>query len=204
MPDLIRFWTPEHAFLGVGLVLVSGMVEYLFPPYPGDTLMLFGFFLAARGDLPFVLVFGAAMVGSLLGAELAYRLGRKLGRSYFFIRRSRLARRALPALERYFDRFGNRLLLINRFLPVLRGFFLYAAGMGRMPRGSTFVYANLSNLAWILLIAWVGNRFGASWERLQAVFRTYTGFIGVILLFYLGVMMVNHYFRRGRPSPEIG
>jgi len=134
MPELIRFWTPEHAFLGVGLVLVSGMVEYLFPPYPGDTLMLFGFFLASRGDLPFVLVFGAAMVGSLLGAELAYRLGRKLGRSYFFIRRSHLARRALPALERYFDRFGNRLLLINRFLPVLRGFFLYAAGLGRMPR----------------------------------------------------------------------
>jgi len=195
--DLIHLFALDNALVGVSLVAVSGIMEYLFPPYPGDTLMLFGFFLAGRGDLPFAWVFAAAMGGGILGAELAYRLGARMGRSYFFLQRSRFAAMTLPALKRYLERFGTRLILINRFLPVLRGFFLYAAGMGKMARGSTFLYANLSNLAWVLLIAWVGHRFGTSWDRLQAVFRTYTGFVGVVLLFYV-VFTILRYWLRGR------
>ena len=85
---------------------------------------------------------------------------------------------------------------MNRFLPVLRGFFLYAAGMGRMSRARTFLWANLSNLAWILLIAWVGRRFGSSWEHLQEVFRAYTGVIGVVLLAYVAATLVRSRLRR--------
>src|SRR5512139_1194544 len=171
-------------------------MEYLLPPFPGDTLMLLGFFLAGRGELPFTGVLAAALAGSLVGAEAAYRLGSRLGRSYFFLRRSRFTATALPALERYLARFGTGLLLVNRFLPVLRGFFLYAAGMGKMPRRSTFLCANASNLAWGLLIAWVGHRFGTSWDRLQEIFRAYTGVIGLVFLAYAAYTVVRYRIRR--------
>jgi membrane protein DedA with SNARE-associated domain len=88
------------------------------------------------------------------------------------------------------------LLLVNRFLPVLRGFILYAAGMGKMSRPGTFLCANVSNLAWILLIAWVGHRFGTSWERLQQMFRAYTGLIGAILLIYVVTTLLRAGVRR--------
>jgi membrane protein DedA with SNARE-associated domain len=172
------------------------MMEYLLPPFPGDTLMLLGFFLAGHGDLPFPGVLAAALGGSMVGAEAAYRLGGKMGKSYFFLRRSRLTATALPSLERYLQRFGTGLLLVNRFLPVLRGFVLYAAGMARRPRTSTFLCANGSNLAWVLLIAWVGHRFGTSWSRLQGVFRAYTGLIGAVLLAYVAFTLLRHRFRR--------
>jgi len=185
-----------HPWLGLLLVAAAGTGEYLFPPLPGDTVMLFGFFLAGHGDLPFAWVLASALGGSMLGAEVAYTLGDRLGHSYFFIRKSRLAAAALPTLERYFERFGVGMVLVNRFLPVLRGFFLFAAGMGKMPRGPTFVCATLSNLAWILLIAWVGHRFGTSWDRLQGIFRTYASVLGVLFLTYAAWTFIRYRMRR--------
>lgn len=194
--ELLRALSSGGVLAGILVVSFAGMMEYLFPPFPGDTLMLFGFFLAGHGDLPFAGVLVAALVGSLAGAEAAYQIGGRMGRSYFFLQRSRFAATTLPTLERAFARFGARMILLNRFLPVLRGFFLYAAGMAKMPRKVTFLYANLSNLAWILLIAWVGHRFGSTWENLKDVFKAYTAFVGVVLLAYLGYTLVRYRGRR--------
>jgi membrane protein DedA with SNARE-associated domain len=193
LDQIFQFGSP---WLGLMLVAAAGTGEYLFPPLPGDTVMLFGFFLAGRGDLPFAWVLVSALGGSMLGAEVAYSLGDRLGHSYFFIRRSRVAAAALPTLQRYFQRFGVGMILVNRFLPVLRGFFLFAAGMGKMPRGATFVCATFSNLAWILLIAWVGHRFGTSWERLQGIFRTYASVLGVLFLGYTAWTLIRYRMRR--------
>ena len=52
------------------------------------------------------------------------------------------------------------------------------------------------NLAWILLIAWVGHRFGTSWDRLQGIFRAYTGVIGLIFLAYVAFTLVRYRVRR--------
>jgi membrane protein DedA with SNARE-associated domain len=193
LDSIFQFGSP---WLGLILVAAAGVGEYLLPPLPGDTVMLFGFFLAGRGDLPFAGVLAAALGGSMLGAEIAYTLGDRLGHSYFFIRKSRLAAAALPTLERYFERFGVGMVLVNRFLPVLRGFFLFAAGMGKMPRVATFICATLSNLAWILLIAWAGHRFGTSWDRLQGVFRTYVSVLGVLFLAYTAWTVIRYRMRR--------
>ena len=196
MEEWVRLLQLDQPAVGLTLVALAAVMEYLLPPFPGDTLMLLGFFLAGHGDLPFAGVLAAALAGSLVGAEAAYRLGARLGKSYFFLRRSRLTAAALPSPEHYLARFGTGLLLVNRFLPVLRGFFLYAAGMGKMSRTSTFLCANASNLAWVLLIAWVGHRFGTSWDRLQQVFRTYTGVIGLVLLAYVAFTLLRYRFRR--------
>ena len=201
MDSLILLFHVGHPWVGLILVALAGTGEYLFPPLPGDTVMLFGFFLAARGDLPFGWVLASALGGSMIGAELAYSLGSRLGHSYFFIRRSRVASSALPTLERYFRRFGVGMILVNRFLPVLRGFFLFAAGMGRMSRGATFLCASFSNLAWILLIAWVGHRFGTSWERLLGVFRSYASILGVVFLTYAVFTLIRYRLRRKAAPP---
>ncbi|HEU5181878.1 MAG TPA: DedA family protein [Candidatus Polarisedimenticolia bacterium] len=190
-----------HPLAGLLLVGLAGLGEYLLPPLPGDTLMLFGFFLAGRGDLPLAGVAAAAMLGSMAGAYAAYVLGLRLGKSYFFIRRSRLAASVLPVLERYFERFGVGMVLVNRFLPVLRGFFLFAAGMGKMPPVATFFCATISNAAWILLIAYVGHRFGSSWSRLQGMFQSYVGVLGMIVLGYAAYTFIKIRRRRGEAPP---
>lgn len=196
MESFFHLFQSGHAWVGLLLVGAAGTGEYLFPPVPGDTMMLFGFFLAGRGDLPFAWVLACALGGSMIGAEMAYSIGSRLGHSYFFIRKSRLAKVMLPRLQQYFERFGVGMILVNRFLPVLRGFFLYAAGIGKMPRIPTFLCATLSNLAWVLLLAWVGHRFGTSWERLQEIFHTYASILGVLFLSYAAWTLIRYRIRR--------
>jgi membrane protein DedA with SNARE-associated domain len=197
LEDWIRIFDLGRPAAGLAAIAVAAALEYLFPPVPGDTVILLGFFLAGRGQLPWAGVAAAALLGGLVGVEAAYRIGSRLGKSYFFLRRSRIAAAKLPRLERYLTRYGGRLLLVNRFLPVLRGLFLYAAGTARLPWASTFLCANASNLAWVLLLAWVGHRFGASWERLEGVFKAYSAILGVLFLGYL-VFTIWRYSLRAR------
>ena len=52
MDTLMQWLGPHNMWLAFGVLFAAGMFEYLFPPVPGDTTMLLGFFLVGRGDLP--------------------------------------------------------------------------------------------------------------------------------------------------------
>ncbi len=180
-------WLGPHNFwLAFWVLFAAGMFEYLFPPVPGDTTMLLGFFLVGRGDLPLWLAFGATFAGSTVGAFLAYRIGVRFGKRYFFLRRSKRASRMRETLERWFDRHGPRVLAVNRFLPGVRAFFLFLAGMRRLPLPQVLFYCTLSNLGLLLLFAFLGTQLGENWDYVQKSFRTV--FLGVGFLLLGGVL----------------
>src|SRR4030095_942511 len=121
-----------HPWIGLLLVAALAWLEYVFPPSPGDSAMLLACFLAGAGSLARSGADAACLLGSVAGALTAYALGARLGRSYFFLR-SEWAKGELSRFERGLQRFGPRLLVVNRFLPGVRGVFLYGAGIGRLP-----------------------------------------------------------------------
>jgi membrane protein DedA with SNARE-associated domain len=195
MVEAIQHAMAAHAWEALLLVFLLAWLEYVFPPVPGDSTMLFGFFLAGSGALSFPAVVLAALSGSVLGALTAYRLGARLGRTYFFLK-SAWARDELAKVERWFGRFGPRLLAVNRFLPGVRGFFLYAAGIGRMEARGVVIYSSLSNALWVAVLAWGGTGLGSSWEEVRLVFRRYVWGIAVFLGLYLGVSIARSRRRR--------
>lgn len=184
MSEAIQHAMAAHAWEALLLVFLLGWLEYVFPPVPGDSTLLFGFFLAGAGALRLPAVFAVALSGSVLGALTAYGFGRRLGRSYFFLR-SAWAKGELDKVERWFGRFGPRLLAVNRFIPGLRGFFLYAAGIGRMDPRSVLIYSSLSNGLWVALLAWGGMSLGATWDDVRVVFRRYVWGIAIFLGVYV-------------------
>jgi membrane protein DedA with SNARE-associated domain len=185
-----------QSFPWVGLLLVALMAwaEYAFPPAPGDSTILFACFLAGTGALSLAAVAASALAGSVSGALTAWALGRRLGRSYFILR-SEWARFELARLERGLWRYGPALLVANRFLPGVRGFFLYAAGIGRLGWRPVLLYSTLSNVMWIALIGWAGTGLGASWGEVRAVFRHYVWGIAIVLLLY-AVLSITWHRRR--------
>jgi len=195
MGEAIQHAMAAHAWAALLLVVLLAWLEYVFPPVPGDSTMLFGFFLAGTGALSLSAVALAALLGSVLGAMTAYRLGARLGRSYFFLK-SAWAREELAKVERWFGRFGPRLLAVNRFIPGVRGFFLYAAGIGRMEARGVLVYSTLSNVLWVALLAWGGTGLGSTWEDVRVVFRRYVWGIAIGLGLYLAVTIVRIRRRR--------
>ena len=100
--------TLEIPAIGLTILFVSAVMEYLFPPYPGDTIMVGGFLLAARGDASLPLTFLVALAGSILGAQLAYGIGVRFGDSYFLLRRSSRAPERFGRQPYSFPRFGAR------------------------------------------------------------------------------------------------
>ncbi len=154
-------------FLVPLLVFASALLEYIFPPWWGDTLILLGFFLAAQGGASPLWIFAAAVSGSMLGSMAAYELGRRYGMS--IVKRIVRQRRRSASWERtreLFRRFGERVLVLNRFLPFVRGVMLYGAGALRLRFWPTFVYCGVSNLAFVTLLMWLGFVTSGSWELL--------------------------------------
>ena len=184
MSDAIHQALLAHPMAGLLLVVLLAWLEYVFPPVPGDSTMLLACFLAGAGLLPMTATILACLAGSVFGAMTAYTIGKRAGRSYFFLR-SAWARREMDRLERGLQRYGSRLLAINRFLPGIRGLFLYGAGIGRQPVRQVLFYSTVSNALWVGLIAWAGTALGSSWEDVQAVFRRYVVVIGCGLVIYV-------------------
>ena len=190
MLDAIHQTLLAHPWAGLLLVAALAWLEYVFPPSPGDSAMLLACFLAGAGSLPKGGTFAACFLGSVAGALTAYALGARLGRSYFFLR-SEWAKGELQRFERGLERFGPRLLLVNRFLPGVRGVFLYGAGIGRLPLRPVLVYSSLGNLLWIALIGWAGTSLGDSWDEVQGIFRRYVWGIGIVLGIYVTIGFVR-------------
>jgi membrane protein DedA with SNARE-associated domain len=188
-----------HPWAGLLLVGLLAWMEYVFPPVPGDSTMLLACFLAGAGLLPRGATVGVCLSGSVLGALTAYAAGARLGRSYFFLRSS-WARGELDRLERGLTRFGARLLVVNRFLPGIRGVFLYGAGIGRLPLRQVFVYSTISNALWVALVAWAGTSLGSSWDDVQVVFRRYVWAIGIGMTAYVAISLLRARRRRNRST----
>ncbi len=199
MSEAIQNTVQAYPWAGLGLVLLLAWLEYVFPPVPGDSTMLFACFLAGTGALPLPAVVSICLLGSVAGALSAYAFGARLGRSYFFLR-SEWARRELERVEGGFRQYGARLLAINRFLPGVRGLFLYAAGIGRLGWRPVLAYSTISNLCWVALIAWAGSALGTSWAEVQVHFRRYVWGIGIGLTIYVVVTIVRARRRRARDS----
>lgn len=164
-------------------VLVSAMLEYVFPPFWGDSFMLLGFFLAGQGAVAPILILIAALVGSTLGAAIAYALGGRFGMNAIrrVIFRQRRFRTRL-GIRKFLLRFGEKVLVANRFLPVIRGLMLYAAGAMKLRFAPTMVYTGLSNLAWVVMLMAVGLLTAGSWEQILESFRQYNRLIGFAAL----------------------
>lgn len=162
--------------LGFVLLALSAMVEYIFPPFPGDTVTLFGAFLITRHDWSLPGVFLSVMLGSGVGSMADFYLGSWLRERYRQgkVLKSPRTRRAVDRVLAGFARHGELYVVINRFLPAVRAVFFLAAGMARLRAWRVLLFSLASAAAWNTLIISVGYSMGANWQRIRALFQTYS------------------------------
>jgi membrane-associated protein len=147
----------SHPGLLVLIVFGAAAIEYVFPPFWGDTLMLAGSFVAGLQPALIPRVFAAALVGSCVGAMGAWWLGRRLGRaSLDLLRRSERAQRVAARAERLYAAHGAPVVAFNRFLPGIRGFVVPLAGIGNMPIRRALVWSTVSNVLYCTLVVAMG------------------------------------------------
>ncbi len=198
-PDPIFEWLEAHEGPLAYLVLaLAALLEYVFPPLPGDVIALFGTFLAATAGYSGLLVYLALTLGALGGGMLAWAFGRWLGpepERWPRLLRGPRTRRAIGNVLDRFERHGAAYLALNRFVPALRGFFFVAAGMRQMPAPTVAFWGGLSAAAWNGLILAVGYAAGTQWETLQLLLERYTW--GAVMVVTLVVVVAGVRARRG-------
>jgi len=140
-------------FCETGLVLT--------PFLPGDSLLFVAGTVAAAGDMYVHGLFAALAAASFLGDNTNYWIGRFIGPRVFRREKSLLFNpEHLTRTQRFYDRYGAKTVFLARFVPIVRTFAPFVAGIGRM-RYQRFVFYSFSgSIVWVGLLTYVGFFFG--------------------------------------------
>lgn len=174
--------------------------EYVFPPIPGDLIVLAGVLMATVFGWPLIPVFLLVTIGAILGAMAADAGGRALRKSGRVETLGPAKQRALGLVLARFERFGTPVLLLNRFFPGIRGFFFLASGLTGIPRWKVAFWASLGAVLWNTLLVGIGYTLGSNLELLERVIMTNGAVAGTVVA--LGLAIVAYKTWRAMKEPE--
>jgi membrane-associated protein len=138
-------------FCETGLVFV--------PFLPGDSLLFLAGTFAATGVLNIFLLFIILSLGAILGDSLNYSIGKYLGER-LFLNKGLIKREYLERTRRFYELYGGKTIIFSRFIPVIRTFTPFVAGIGKMNYFKFLVYNIIGGLVWVAIFLSLGYFFG--------------------------------------------
>jgi membrane protein DedA with SNARE-associated domain len=170
-------------------------------PIPGETSILIGGALSARGELDLPLVWLFAASGAIIGDNIGYLIGRFLLRK-ILTGTGRLAHRLERSVERsevFFRRHGGKTVFFGRWLPVLRVTAAWMAGASHMEWRKFAVFNALGGIGWAVTISTLGYVAGKSADSV-------VGVLGILALIIVTLALFSHWWLRrlGRGASEEG
>ena len=151
------------ALLGVALIIFAecGLLIGFF--LPGDSLLFITGLAATTGliETPLWLVCVVLVVAAFAGNVCGYYLGRAAGPAIFDKPDSRLFKREnVERTQKFFDKYGNRAIVLGRFVPIVRTFITVMAGVGRMDARRFFLFSGIGAVLWAVGVTLLGAVLG--------------------------------------------
>ena len=165
----------------------SGFV--VMPFLPGDSLLFVAGALAAAGDMYIHGLFAALATASFLGDNTNYWIGRYVGPRIFSRQRSRLFNpEHLRRTQRFYDKYGAKTIFLARFMPIVRTFAPFVAGIGSMKYATFLFYSFAGSIAWVGSLAYAGYYFG----NVPVVKENLTIVIAIIVLLSISPAIIEY------------
>ena len=131
------------------------------PFLPGDSLLFVAGAVAAVGAMDVNKLVIVLIIAAFLGNYLNFQIGKYLGKRYFIDRQSRfLKREYLDKTHAFFERHGGKTIIISRFLPILRTYAPFVAGIGRMGNWRFAMFNVVGAVLWVAGLTYAGYLFG--------------------------------------------
>jgi membrane-associated protein len=198
-------WT--YSILFAIIFIETGLV--VMPFLPGDSLLFAAGALAATGALDVWFLFVLLAVAAIVGDTVNYWLGNRMGPRAFEADNRFLKREYLERTQRFYDKHGGKTIFLARFIPIIRTFAPFVAGVGTMRYSKFLAYNVVGGITWTALFIFAGYFFGNI-----PIVRDNFGLvvIAIILISVLpvGFELLQHRLRRAptpaaeRPLPEDG
>ncbi|CNJ81581.1 hypothetical protein yaldo0001_22680 [Yersinia aldovae ATCC 35236] len=150
-----------YAILFLILFCETGLV--VTPFLPGDSLLFVAGALASlpSNDLNVHMMVALMVVAAILGDAINYTIGRVFGEKLFSNPDSKIFRRSyLDKTHQFYEKHGGKAIVLARFVPIIRTFAPFVAGMGKMSYRHFAAYNVIGALVWVLLFTYAGYWFG--------------------------------------------
>lgn len=197
LPGHLALWTQSmgpwiYVLLFCIIFAETGLI--VTPFLPGDSLLFaIGALTAVEGGLNLTLCLVLLIVAAILGDAVNYAVGRWLGARLFRNSQSKIFNpEHLQKTQNFYEKHGGKTIILARFVPIIRTYAPFVAGMGRMSYGKFASYNVFGALAWILLFIIGGNIFG----NLESVKRNFH--IVILAILVLSVLPIAIEFLKAR------
>jgi membrane-associated protein len=168
-------WT--YLILFVIIFCETGLV--VTPVLPGDSLLFAAGAFAAKGSLDPVWLFVLLSAAAIAGDTVNYWIGHFVGPRIFSSEKVRfLNKDHLERTHRFYERYGGKTIIIARFVPIIRTFAPFVAGIGSMTYWRFIAYNVFGGIGWIVICVFAGYYFG----NLPVVKNNFTLVIFAIIL----------------------
>jgi len=188
-------WT--YALLFLVIFLETGLV--VTPFLPGDSLLFAAGAFAALGSFNVLLLFGLLFVAAVLGDAVNYWIGRTIGPRAFEQKVRFLKREHLEKTQKFYEKHGGKTIVLARFVPIVRTFAPFVAGVGAMKYGRFAFYNVFGAFIWTSLFIFGGYFFGN-----LPIIKTNFEIVILGIIFISVLPMVIEYLRGRTPKQSAG
>ena len=210
--EFLRTLTNPERLIHLLSTLLSGWLGYaaLFAIVFSETGLLVGFFLpgdsllftvgvvAGAGSLDIALVNVTLMAAAMLGDSTGYLLGRQTGPRIFSRPDSRLFKQEyVTRTHRFYERYGGKTIVMARFVPIVRTFAAFVAGVGQMPYLEFLPFSVCGGVGWVFLMTMLGYELGS----VEIVRRNFDKVILLIIFVSFLPSLVEVLRARRAPKP---
>lgn len=151
-----EYGTVTYAILFLVIFVETGFV--VMPFLPGDSLLFAAGAFVALDMLNLPMVLGLLSLAAILGDTINYWVGRSLGRRAYSM--SWVNHEHLDRAQKFYDTYGGKTIVIARFVPIVRTFAPFVAGIGHMSYAYFIAYNILGGILWVSVCSLAGYFFG--------------------------------------------
>lgn len=168
---------------------INSVLQILFPPYPGDTIVVFQGYLSSHGILNTYLLLTVTLCGTYLSSIFLFNLGFKYHYKLF---NNRLIKKyvdynKVKSLESWFKRYGALVIIVSKFIPGLGFASILAAGIFKLPVKTTYISIAVSTLIHNGILFFAGRIAGDNMDLIKNIIFEYNKLI-IICLFILSIV----------------
>jgi membrane protein DedA with SNARE-associated domain len=189
--DIFNVLVNAFAQLGYPGIFLLMVMESATLPVPSEVVLPLGGYLVYQGKLEFWSVVAVATLGSLIGTMVDYGMGYYLGRPAVlrYGQIVRFSHERLETTERWFSRHGTSVVLLARFVPLLRTLIAFPAGIVRMETKRFLAFSAVGILIWDIVLVYLGFLAGQNSGEISGILQSYflpLGLAAIVIVAIVG------------------